>query len=75
MVLLGITSAFYVVPAIYHDYVRLDKVELSRKPGLAVGDPHQNYNKFAANAVVEIRRKAEEHMQHLKVCQMILCPL
>ncbi|KAI0228052.1 Endoplasmic reticulum mannosyl-oligosaccharide 1,2-alpha-mannosidase [Lamellibrachia satsuma] len=66
MSLLGVTSAFYVIPAIYTDYTRLDQVDSSQKPIRAIDTFPKNDNKFAANAVHEIRRKAEQHMQQIK---------
>ena len=75
MSLLGVTSAFYVIPAIYTDYTRLDQVDSSQKPIRAIDTFPKNDNKFAANAVHEIRRKAEQHMQQIKVCQTIVLSL
>ncbi|KAK2177379.1 hypothetical protein NP493_599g00029 [Ridgeia piscesae] len=67
MCVLGVTSALYVLPAIYTDYTRLDQVDQSHKP-LRAPDSFPKYGrKFAADAVQEIRKKAEEHVQQLQV--------
>ena len=63
MLILGTLSAIYVIPTIYKDYIKMEQ-----ESGLdAQKDLNVVGNKFAKNAVEDIKKKAQDFKGHLQV--------